>query len=1771
MVLESLASRELMAADLGLIDTGLRDSYLSDVQASINSTVQAAPAPFIGDALAKELGSSPETSTQFAGMISQRIEADSIAANSTVASVRSQLMQSFGIENDAIEVIGEDGDSDIRFIVTLTGSSSYDEGVTLDLVGADPEIDLRAGGEDQVTLDVAWQYRLTFGVRETDGVSQFYFDDTSANEVVIDFTSTIKQNFDGGRGKVGVFFGNIGVDQDVDANNQPTVSQFTGRYTLDVLRQADGATRVAGELTGIGQANLDIRGSMAPDFDGMGGEDQPLIDLALNADGTVSYTTNIKFSADGDVDWTDNLVDVQLQDVSVDLGKIYNDFVDPLIGDLQDNLRPLKPIVDFLNAPIPVISDVYRIAGKGAVTALDLIPDANKRAELRQTLTILNAILNYRGLDNAGGQTDEPLLSFSLSKSGLDSNSAAEQQADRESRLEYFRNKDNLSIELADKHKNPEDHAEWKSSLAWNAEFGGAIDLPFLTNSDSLVGFLLGDANSDFFTFDFDADIQAVLEVDVPIVPLANLVSLVGNISVGLKVNLDGGYDATGLNQLSDVVDYSSKEAFDSSFHASRSMLLNGFYLDDHNADLGAGDNNLSDLPEATLNVVVGAGLQAGIDIIVASISVTGKAILDTQLKFDLNDLPEPAAIDLEGRPIWSNITEAAPSEWQYDGRVRFQELKTIVDENPGALFNVTGALEAGMDASVEAKVLGFTVYSNTWELFRVTLIDGSLSEPDDAKTILGANPPKLGQVDESGKLSLFAGDTAHQRNMDRSVQNEHFTVQSLGASRNGGESVIVSFDSPSGETFTQYFHGVTSIYANGGTGDDEITVLPGMAAGVTLVGGSGNDSLVAMGSGDAIIHGGIGHDTLVGGTGNDHIQGGAGRDTIRGGAGNDTVFGFLDPANAGSTQAAVDGEDKIDGGAGDDWIHGGDAADEIVGGVGNDLLIGGSGSDILDGGTGDDELLGGDGNDQLIGGLGADTVNGQAGEDRIQYSFLHTEEAGVVDAIYGGAHLDRIEILGSEAADQINLVQQHGQNQGGLTSFLVTGATFNESTGEFVDVSNFAFSLPDAVEERDIEELQISGRGGDDEISVTGSLNVNRLQLDGGDGDDTIRGADSINHIYGGEGDDTLHGGSDRDQIHGGKGNDEIYGGEGADALYGEAGNDELWSGLGYDLVYGGDGLDQLFGDDGTTGNYLDGGAGDDRILGGAGNDDIFGRSGDDHIQGGMGVDNIYGEEGDDRLYAAFELSVDQLASQLAEEGTPQDKLHGGAGDDFLKGTNLLDLLVGNAGNDTFEHTAGNDIIDGGSGDADAYLVRGTQDNDEIELRFGGGSTGTPKILVDVNGGLTAANHPQIETIRVDGEAGDDQFSVNFGVNAGLKVDLRGGIGNDTFDLQQYQNDASISGGAGNDRVLVALSDTVASGEYTDRKIILSDSQVTTDQLTHEISSIELAALSGNEGDNTLDAAGFSGSATLAGHGGDDRLVVGSGNTTVQGGAGSDTVVASGDTDFRLFNTQLIGLGVDTLNSIECAELTGGAGNNRIDARAFTLGSVVIRGGAGNDTIYGGSGNDQLHGDAGKDQIEGGNGGTDYLYGGEGNDLLRGKDDYLYGQAGDDTLRTMDPNSTITNKYTDGGFGNDQLYGGDGNDVLHGGSGNDTFFALGGNDRLYGQDGNDTLFGADGHDILYGGNGHDRLVGHSGNDRLYGGTGRDSLYGGTGRDRLYGESGSDYLDGGRDGTADYLNGGSGSDRIVQYRKWISTWWVFGYYKNQESIASGETIINRKW
>jgi Ca2+-binding RTX toxin-like protein len=467
---------------------------------------------------------------------------------------------------------------------------------------------------------------------------------------------------------------------------------------------------------------------------------------------------------------------------------------------------------------------------------------------------------------------------------------------------------------------------------------------------------------------------------------------------------------------------------------------------------------------------------------------------------------------------------------------------------------------------------------------------------------------------------------------------------------------------------------------------------------------------------------------------------------------------------------------------------------------------------------------------------------------------------------------------------------------------------------------------------------------------------------------------------------------------------------------------------------------------------------------------------------------------------------------------------INGTTAPDSLDGGVAGDLINGLAGNDTLHGFSGNDTINGG---VDSDLVYGGLGDD----------------LVIVGRGDT-----------VHGDEDDD--------------DLRY-TGSDPTGLATY-----VYGDAGNDKATFDFSDAVDSITSYNNS---NGSGGIAGIYYYAMESLEL--IGGGASDSL---AGGIGADTLTGGAGNDRLIGGLGANRLTGGAGRDfggfdISDSAANHNVVFVSGALLNLGGSRLTQIEGLGLKTGAGKDKINVAAETIGSEIDTG-AGNDTIIHGAAADILSGGAGADSITAGRGDTSH--GNDDNDLLSGAFDdssgaatYFYGDLGNDRLTldfsaSADPLSSYNNNNGSGGAGGVYYYdiellvltGGSSSDVLTGGVGNDTLTGGAGNDRLNGGLGANKIVGGAGKDLgaidVSATGGNRTVVFDPGATLVFLGNSLSQIEGlglkaGTGHDsidvsaetigsEIDGGGGNDTITGGA--AYDLLNGGIGNDAVHALR-----------------------------
>ena len=473
---------------------------------------------------------------------------------------------------------------------------------------------------------------------------------------------------------------------------------------------------------------------------------------------------------------------------------------------------------------------------------------------------------------------------------------------------------------------------------------------------------------------------------------------------------------------------------------------------------------------------------------------------------------------------------------------------------------------------------------------------------------------------------------------------------------------------------------------------------------------------------------------------------------------------------------------------------------------------------------------------------------------------------------------------------------------------------------------------------------------------------------------------------------------------------------------------------------INGGTGNDTL---SGTVGDTIRGGGGDDTITAVANFPAHTGPVYAINVEGGTGIDTLVADfrgaadkyanvlsipPGETSGYTGFFASQYQPSHQLRFSGIDRfvfitgaagGSWQGGAGNDEFHSGSTLDVLAGGAGNDIYVLSNWQTFIQEKDGEGDADEVR------------------------SLAGTVSIHGFDEIERVTGLGSAdqvvqGNDAANV---IDGGLGADfLRGGKGDDIYIADNEGDYVDEAVGEGIDHVYASANHWL---------------QGNVEKLTS--TSTTGIALFGDDGDNIITGSLFAvdaneygdysgapgtGADYLDGGDGNDTFILrafDSGRTTIEGGAGFDTV------DLSQIGT---GVRASTAYWRDVEKIIGGAGNDSFYSEGY---SDWFEGGAGDDGYMVDSADDVVieHEDGGLDEVYAAV--TIYaLTEGSHVELLFGavESDMVYGPSGWERVPVhyqLTGNSFSNEIVTDNG--NDILDGGGGADLMSGGDGNDIYY----------------------------------------------------------------------------------------------------------------------------
>ncbi|WP_143149803.1 calcium-binding protein, partial [Fibrobacter sp. UWT2] len=1252
-----------------------------------------------------------------------------------------------------------------EWFFTLGGTYSFGSDIGLDLGFPGLGLETNAG------VDLSLEWKLNFGMKVSkDGGFQFIFYDE--NDVSVEVKA-------GMNGKVLGKMAGLGVELDLDSlNKSSNASQYEKgvnlKFGLDIDHESLGNDLVNVNLS-------DILGQL-PTF-------TPSATVNMVVGLKVGIVSDIKGDApkfpniDGQFEfvWSkDEGIEVLgFKDFQLDMGSFIGGVLGPIVSKIQKVVEPLKPLIDFLTTPFPVLDDLGIIItplslakqyckgefSDGMVYAIkDLIALSEKVAAFGDKKELK---INLGGMTLIGGMGGKDAAeAFLNGNTSISDFSKVLEDASNG----YLPTLDNVRSDAF-------------SALSGNGLQVGDGSWKFIWDEPKDIFKLLLGQDIDLvhynmpklsFDFDWDTFIRIWAPLGVRL-----------GVSFNASIDLAFGYDTLGIRQWvgSDYKDFS--------------RLLNGFYVD----DLDDAGNDKSELSfygglkaSAELNAGVSAGVGGGVGINVG---------------FNLFD----------------------PNK---DGKVRLNEIERIFkEEGLFGMFDVEGKITAKLYA-----YLDLLFYTKKWNITDdITLFEFNYEHTvkpimisksgDDVVANIGSNSSSrmstddvnnsLDDGDETLNVSITGGNTISD-GKDHSETIDGTKGKFIVNAENGNDKVIISsiddadFDivinGGDGDDYID-LSGLTMkdghvVYINGGAGADTIIGAQGLNiifgdTGVIRVDEETDEQgkkvhrFVAEAKVDANKAGG---DIILGGSDRDIIFGGAGDDQIDGGKGDDYIIG-----DGGTWSVAIDEEfvsaisdDEKNNMTPEEYalrvLHNArtendlltdtalvahteislsDGGDTLIGGEGNDEIHGGGGDDHIDGGAGNDLIHGGKGHDRILGGSGNDTIHGGEG----------------MDIVFGDRVANSMDVAAPFAVDGANKT-----------------AAFSQ---EFIEAQ---FKDGNIVVSPNEFKIKLVDEDGNQLTPFVSELENKYQKNSNGEPDNNLIDNSLIQYSF--------------DELSS-RGNDTIYGEDGNDLLFGDGGAtagaaDEIYGGIGNDII--------------------DGDGGNDTIKGGIDNDIIYGGAGDDTIDGGAGNDSLYGDEG----VEAYDITdARELTRDSDDDDKEQDKLvfgdnlglHGKifanaqsnnneSGNDIILTGPGMDFVDGQDGSDTITVKLMGDsttnyanVTDTGKSGSDVLFVEGTESVDTLLLRRNSDAEGNPGDLglvallpmtVDdlsnsegestgasetvqnnLNSNIERVNYTQgIDVLNVNGNGGDDRFYID---GTAEMTNVNGGAGNDSFQIGQLYN----------------------------------------------------------------------------------------------------------------------------------------------------------------------------------------------------------------------------------------------------------------------------------------------------------------------------------------------------------------------------------------------
>lgn len=579
------------------------------------------------------------------------------------------------------------------------------------------------------------------------------------------------------------------------------------------------------------------------------------------------------------------------------------------------------------------------------------------------------------------------------------------------------------------------------------------------------------------------------------------------------------------------------------------------------------------------------------------------------------------------------------------------------------------------------------------------------------------------------------------------------------------------------------------------------------------------------------------------------------------------------------------------------------------------------------------------------------------------------------------------------------------------------------------------------------------------------------------------------------------------------------------------------------------------------AAGDTLSGGSNNDLMYGLAGADYLYGGSGNDVIFGNAGADYLYGEDGNDWLeYDSADALVDggsgtdTISANFSSVGASINLTASKyASIEVVQGSSLGDTLFGSSYAESLSGGNGNDLLFGGAGGNDTLFGGSGADT----FRFDGGYGN----VIIGNDGAMASDAVKFQNVSLS------EFNFGGSTNDALAgAMITGATGNLAFSVFKDGVTSSLT-------VQDWYTSYAASGDRVTRF-------VTADNVTFNVMLGNSVGSQSFTGTSLADVIyTYTGNNTLNGAAGADTVVGGNGNDLLYydsldnlfGGLGNDTVTAA-----SLSSAVYLDLSGSKLKSIEYA-----IGTSLADTLWGSSLNDTLVGGAGADSLYGGSGNDALIGGAGMDVfLVKPNEGTDTIYADttptdNASDVV-----YLAGSKFSDLSFSTTGNDVVINYTSESGYTG-------GVDLQNWLTQNTTYGAVDANkyrvsrfvtdDKTFSlavaNDSNTSLWGTSIDDYILGGTGNDTILSYAGSDTIVAGNGDDLIFYDTSDVILDGGNGNDTLSLTKQTVATVIDLGENSNKKYKSIEYVAgsslADWIAGTSTAAETLsgAAGADVL----